>query len=415
MALLDIESLVERVRSQAAKSFIDEAVRCYQIGAYRSCVVATWIALVYDLLDKLRELALAGDSVAATHVEKFERNQVQRDTIEALKFEREILDVAKNQFELVSEQECVDLRRLFEDRNRFAHPNLNQDYESLLASAELARAHLRSAVEHVLSRPPVQGKAALVAIRGAVDSDYFPKETADALIALKATPLARAKKSVVREFYLGCLISLIRESLAIDSWHRRLAAAEACKQLHPDVVLSMIEEKVTSIFDTVDGSGLGYLLFLISKSPDFQTKVSAAQRLRLGEYVKQLKGPDLPLLPYAASVPFLASEFALRVDELGPYELREVAVKHSSKLPGEFLTKAVSLLQRSKNWDSSNSICEAVSERMIHLMDRPHAEAILNAASNDEVKYAFKYAPLVSSLIAGGFLTAEESGALDGD
>ncbi|RYF50798.1 hypothetical protein [Xanthomonas arboricola] len=96
MALLDIELMVERVRSDQAKSFIKEAVVCYKAGAYRSCVVSTWVALIHDFLEKFRELALSGDSSAKTLVDEFDRIQAARDTNAALKFEREVLDVARN-------------------------------------------------------------------------------------------------------------------------------------------------------------------------------------------------------------------------------------------------------------------------------------------------------------------------------
>ncbi|WP_146091414.1 hypothetical protein [Xanthomonas arboricola] len=85
---------------------------------------------------------------------------------------------------MISAQEQVELKRLFEDRNRFAHPNINQDAEILDATPELARAHLRAAVEHVMQRPPVQGKVALSTIRASVESPYFPKNVTDAMTAL---------------------------------------------------------------------------------------------------------------------------------------------------------------------------------------------------------------------------------------
>src|SRR5690606_32690146 len=124
----------------------------------------------------------------------------------------------------------------FEDRNRFGHPNLNQDSEALAASAELARVHLRNSIEHVLARPPVQGKAALAAIREAVDSDYFPRKTEDAIEVLRSTPLLRAKARVVREFFLGAYTSILREEPDAERFDRRLAAAMACRQMHRAVV-----------------------------------------------------------------------------------------------------------------------------------------------------------------------------------
>ena len=210
---IDIEDLVQRCRSTNARAYINEAVDCYRIGAYRACVITTWIALVYDFIDKLRELALTGDIAAATRVTEFDEIQRTRNTEAALKFEREVLTIAKDEFEFITIQEKVELDRLFEDRNRCGHPNLSRDNEVYTPPPELARLHLRVAIEHVLSRPPVQGKAALKMLQKTIGSEYFPTTVSEAKSVLSATPLPRAKQNVVQEFVLGSLISLMREDL----------------------------------------------------------------------------------------------------------------------------------------------------------------------------------------------------------
>lgn len=115
---LDLEDLLQRCRSKNARAYIKEAVDAYRVGAYRACIITTWIALVYDIIDKLRELGLTGDHAAAKLVKNFDEIQRRRDTEAALTFEREVLKIAKDDFELISAQEHADLTRLFEDRNR---------------------------------------------------------------------------------------------------------------------------------------------------------------------------------------------------------------------------------------------------------------------------------------------------------
>jgi hypothetical protein len=58
----DIDEFVTRCRTEEARTYVAEAVACYKAGAYRSCIVATWIAVVYDLIAKVRELASGGDA-----------------------------------------------------------------------------------------------------------------------------------------------------------------------------------------------------------------------------------------------------------------------------------------------------------------------------------------------------------------
>ena len=64
-SLLDLDELVLRVRSPAAREDITEAVACYKAGAYRAAIVATWTAVLYDIFSKIREIELTGDRAAA--------------------------------------------------------------------------------------------------------------------------------------------------------------------------------------------------------------------------------------------------------------------------------------------------------------------------------------------------------------
>lgn len=51
--LIDLDELVLKCRDKQSKKLIQEAVACYKVGAYRSCIVANWNAVVFDFLSKL--------------------------------------------------------------------------------------------------------------------------------------------------------------------------------------------------------------------------------------------------------------------------------------------------------------------------------------------------------------------------
>lgn len=247
LAQADLEELVQRCRSKNARAYIKEAVDAYRIGAYRACIITTWIALVYDFIDKLRELAFTGNSIAQNRVKEFDEIQKSRATEAALTFEREVLKLAKDDFELITAQEYADLQRLFEDRNRCSHPNLSRENDPYSPPPELARLHLRNVIEHVLERPPVQGKAALTALQQDVESDYFPTTVDQAERVLQATPLARAKRNLIRDFVLGALVSIIREDLPAKAMLQRLAAVRATEHLHPETVRAALTDKFDEV------------------------------------------------------------------------------------------------------------------------------------------------------------------------
>lgn len=119
--LSDLDELVLKCRDQKAKNYIREAVACYKAGAFRSAIVSTWIAVSFDILDKLKELSLAGDKEAEKQIEAFDKARRIGDIANSLKFERDILSVCRDKLELISPVEFIDLDRLQEDRNRCAH------------------------------------------------------------------------------------------------------------------------------------------------------------------------------------------------------------------------------------------------------------------------------------------------------
>lgn len=116
-SFIDLDELILLCRNEKAKSFIQEAVQCYKASAYRQTIVATWIAVVYDIIHKLQELELTGDANAARYLERYEKIRKVGDLRGSLEFEKNILEVAKDGFELISDIEYIDLVRLREDRN----------------------------------------------------------------------------------------------------------------------------------------------------------------------------------------------------------------------------------------------------------------------------------------------------------
>ena len=82
-SLSDIEALAARCNSDQSKGYLSEAVICYRSGAYRASIVSTWIAVIFDLIDKIRELALNGDAAAKAlearhenYIEKIDRGDL---------------------------------------------------------------------------------------------------------------------------------------------------------------------------------------------------------------------------------------------------------------------------------------------------------------------------------------------------
>lgn len=247
-AFIDLDELILRCRDKLSRKFIQEAVSCYRAGAFRSCIVATWNAVVFDFLHKLRELELLGDREAAKLLEEFDNLRSSGKQFRELwQFESSIPEIALTKFELISTVEKSDIERLFEDRSRCAHPSMTSLEEPFEATAELARYHLRSAVTHLLERPPVQGRAARERIFQNIKSEYFPVDPELAIKYFQKSPLARARFVLVKDIVIGLTKSLLVEERLEDERSRQFSALDAVSKMYPQETREILNNQLSDI------------------------------------------------------------------------------------------------------------------------------------------------------------------------
>lgn len=246
---IDLDELIGRCRDKQAKKLIQEAIACYRAGAFRSCIVATWNAVVFNFLHKLRELELLGDGKATEILKDFENKSLNSDFKGLWGFESDISKKALEDFELISPVEQKDIIRLFEDRSRCAHPSMASLEEPFEATAELARYHLRSAVIHLLQRETVQGRSALKRIWKSLKSENFPSDVESAIIVLQKSPLARARQNVIKDIVIGLTKSLLIDSLPEDERQRQFAALNAVSKMYPKEVGEILNDKLSYLIE----------------------------------------------------------------------------------------------------------------------------------------------------------------------
>jgi hypothetical protein len=244
---IDLDELIVLCRDKSAKKFIQEAVDCYRAGAYRSCIVSTWNAVVFDFIHKLRQLEQVGNGEATQLLQDFANHSQNSEVRKLWEFESKIPDFALSKFELISPIEKADITRLFEDRSRCAHPSMASLDEPFEATAELARYHVRSAVTHLLQRPPVQGKAALDRIWQDIKSAYFPTDPNLAVKYFQKGHLARARRSLISSIVIGLTVSLLTEDLEDDERERLFSALNAVSIMYRREVGEILNEKLSSI------------------------------------------------------------------------------------------------------------------------------------------------------------------------
>ncbi len=393
--LVDLDELILKCRDDRAKAYIAEAVASYRSGAFRSAIVGTWIAVCFDVIEKLRELALSGDKEAEKHAEELEKTRKSGDIAKALKFERELLELARDKFELISHIEFIDLERLQEDRNRCAHPSLVSEDQVFSPSAELARVHLHSAVSHVLQHPPVQGKYALDRLVKEIDSEYFPDNKDKARVSLASGPLRKPRESLVRNFVVVLIKKLLKED--VDWRHkRRIAAAlNATFELHPQGHGSAFSEKLSPLLRSLDDAELNRVIAFFQLTKDTWQYVESDVRQRIENFVSALPSNLIDDIDFLLSFAPLRKQALSRVAVATRAELKETIF---FILPSEVADRLIAIYLDSPNFDQANEWAKHLANHASDFNEDQIRRIVTSAAKNDQVLYSFELGALLSVL-----------------
>jgi len=286
--LADLDELLLKCRNASSKKYLAESIASYKAGAYRASIVSAWIATCFDVIEKLRELALTGDAMALQQVASLEAARRSENIKAFLDFEQKMLELARDKFELLSPIEYSELSRLKQDRNYCAHPSLISDTDPFEPSAELARFHIRSVVTHLLQHPPVQGKAALGRALSDVDSEYFPEDRSKALVILAAGPLQRPKQSLLRGFISVIFKNILAGGLAYKRKRQYAAAIHSLRTLHPDWSTEVLRDVTPKFLRNVKDEELENCLTLFEYVDDLWAFLPADIQHRMNGYVESL-------------------------------------------------------------------------------------------------------------------------------
>ena len=406
IVLADLDELVLACRDSKSRAFLSEAVASYRAGAYRSTIVGTWIAVCFDLIAKIHELALSGDKEADQVAKDIDAARIQGDLPRALKFEKSILDLARQKFELISPLEQIDLERLFEDRNRCAHPSLMGDGEPFLPSAELARLHLRSAVTHLLQHPPVQGKAAMQRIQSEVASAYFPTQVEKAVIALSSGPLQRPRMALVANILVTIVKRIVTEGANDQGLCRRLiAAVGAIQRMHPLMFDIVLRDRITKLLHSAADGELSEVARLTISIPNLWENFDVGVKQRLELYVENLTDNELGITEELLKFqPFRQ----IAEERLRRATIEELNLVLWTMAPEIVVNKYITAYLGAKSFDTANSIAKELGYIVLSINIESIRRIIIGAKNNGEISHSFEFPVLMSKLLQGQRITKIE-------
>lgn len=360
-SLADIEALAVRCRSEQSRGYISEAMQCYRAGAYRASIVSTWIAVVFDLIDKVRELAVSGDSKAKAIEARYETyiKQIEQGNSAgvkgALEFERGILEICRDQLQFFDPHQFIDLTRLREDRHRCAHPSFQRVGMPYQPSAEQARVHVRNAVVNVLAQPPVQGKAALAELKALVSSAYFPSDDDKAIVQLKNSGLQNATEALVRGFMDQLIFGFVTVSDPLFYKSQTVAAINATFELYPAPAEERLRKQLNKAIRDVQDKHFPCAARLVAKVKSAWPVLDHPSKDKVTRFIESGPASDvLGGLEALGKLDGLKAVVEKRVDGLSFEDLAQAIGSHGLRIHAK--EKAMHFLSQARSWDRANDV-----------------------------------------------------------
>lgn len=234
--LRDMEGMLSSVSDPAIEDYLQEAFTCYGTGAYRACIVLTFIATFEDLRSKVRaHSSLSREArdiskdidLLANSQKPFENTMVER------------LQSSK----LISALQGQKLKQIIDHRNKAAHPSGHH------ASAEEARFVYTECISLFLSQPVVNpGLLADELIERMKDGNFFPASSVEKNMPVFTDEMNRIDEKLYSKVFsrLAELVKSENEQERINSRYFIAIAAGLKKQKIRDAIRGSIIEKKTT-------------------------------------------------------------------------------------------------------------------------------------------------------------------------
>lgn len=293
--LTNLDELIQQVRNIHAKNYINESIAAYRTGAYRASLITTWIAVCVDIIEKIRELSLSEDPAAKKFEGQLDKIQ-PNDPASMLGFERDILNIACDELQLVSTIEKSHLERLKDDRNVCAHPTFSDDGSQFTPPAELALAYIVQAANYLLIHPPVKGKAIVQRLYELINEPSFPEDEEKAYSLLSSeNNLGRVKDSGVRNLVVVILKRVFRDETGIspELLSRLSASLSAIYRLYPSIYEEVVSTKLGTMLSEANDSKLKRIFPFLRLRKELWSKVGLPERVRIEGLINSMDHEEI--------------------------------------------------------------------------------------------------------------------------
>lgn len=188
--MLDFDEILVSVKNPQIQKYLEEAIKSYRIGNYRSAILAVWVATMFDLVKKFEILVEQRESIA---IDKWK--QLEPKIKNHQNWEQELIQAAKAA-DMISRYEADTLESLSKTRNRYAHPSFDEVGVLFDPTPEEVRYFIRALYDIALSQPAQLGAFYVNQLLESIKNSTFFSEQPfpDQLTQLKDSVVEKIKK-----------------------------------------------------------------------------------------------------------------------------------------------------------------------------------------------------------------------------
>lgn len=386
----DIDVLALSVRDPESKKLIHEAITAYRGGAYRSAIMSTWISVVYDIFSKARELSVQGDAAASAFIAKVDSAISSQAVAQMQTIERDLLESACSQMQLLTKHEYDALSRIQNDRNMCAHPAFVTDDDFFQPVPDLVRTHIVHALRLLLIHAPLQGKSALARFRTDILSPSYPTNRDGIRVFVVTKYLGRAKDVLITNLIKVLIKSLFLDDSADFLSRRRLVAWTLSEVANskPAIFDAVAQPFVGSFFDGVEDAKLMDICVFLGAEPRIWDWLSEATKLRILRLMEDASVSQLKSHYSfdAFSVQRISDALLARFYAFGKEEQIELIADNPRP---EFVDQGIRIYSDSPSYRESERLGQAVIIPLADQFSAQDVKKLIDAVlGNGQISYA---------------------------
>jgi hypothetical protein len=354
-SFVDLDILLTRIRQPQSKTYFLESVKAYKAGALRSALSSAWIAVVYDLIAKYRELSAMGDAAATAFLQTWDNATAVRAVRKLLELEAGIITDATTNTQVLNRIASIHLERLRDDRHLCAHPAFSAEAELFEPSPELVRLHLVNAIDLVLSQEPLLGRAIFEQFDVDVQSAGFPNTHVRIVDYVEQRYLARVRPQNVKNFGIVLAKSLLKgvppqwELLRKKIVPSLVAIRDRAPNSWPDIPATIVR-----LINTIEPENRPRAIAFIAAFADFWEPLEVPTKTVLQETIDNVdvgRFDDYQILT-AVNLPVLRESLLFLIDHLNTEQLAGAIAMEPLD---ELWPKAVDEYEKSRSYRGSES------------------------------------------------------------